>query len=60
MLLITAPTIITALAITNLIGQTISSHEYHAETVQVDVADLPPGVYFVKINGTEVRKFVKQ
>ena len=60
MLLITAPTIITTLSITNLIGQTISSHEYHAETVQVDVADLPPGVYFVKINGTEVRKFVKQ
>lgn len=48
------------IAITNLIGQTVYSNYYNNEEVQVDVADLRAGMYLVKINGTEVRKFVKQ
>lgn len=51
---------ITNLTIANLLGQTIFTNNYHSETIQVDVSTLPPGVYFVKINGTEVRKFVKE
>jgi len=51
---------ITSIAITNLIGQTLFTHEYNSAQVQVDVADLPTGIYFVKINGTEVRKFAKE
>jgi hypothetical protein len=51
---------IAMVAITNLVGQTVYTHKYESDKVQVDVADFPPGIYFVRINGTEVRKFVKQ
>jgi len=51
---------ITNITITNLVGQMLSTHNYNTEQVQVNVADLPAGVYFIKINSTEVRKFVKE
>jgi sugar lactone lactonase YvrE len=51
---------ITSLTVTNLLGQTIYNNVYSNEDVQVDVTDLPKGMYLVRINGTEVRKFVKQ
>ncbi len=51
---------ITTVAITDILGQTVYSKHYNAPQVQVDVSNLPIGVYFVKINGTEVRKFVKE
>ncbi len=59
-LTITSTDKITSIAITNLIGQTVYSNSYHNEEVQVVVADLPEGMYLIKINGTEVKKFVKQ
>jgi hypothetical protein len=59
-LTITAPYPISQIAITNLLGQTIYIHEYNTEKIQINVADLPTGMYFIKINGSEVRKFVKQ
>jgi Secretion system C-terminal sorting domain/NHL repeat len=46
--------------IINLIGETVYSHTANASKVLIDVADLPSGVYYVKVNGAEVRKFVKQ
>jgi len=51
---------ITNVAISNLLGQTVYSQDYNAQQVQVDVADLPTGMYLVRINGTEVRKFAKE
>ncbi len=48
------------IAIMNLIGQTIYTQQYNSPQVLVDVANLPPGIYLIRINGTEVRKFVKQ
>ncbi len=51
---------ITKITITNLLGQTVFTHEYNTEKAEVNVANYPAGIYFVKINGTEVRKFVKQ
>jgi hypothetical protein len=51
---------ITTVAISNLLGQTIYSNDFNADKVQIDVAYLPAGVYQLKINDTEVRKFVKQ
>jgi hypothetical protein len=59
-LTITSPNKINTITITNLLGQTVYTHEYNADKIQVDVADLPGGMYLVKINGTEVRKFVKE
>ncbi|MFI5195784.1 MAG: T9SS type A sorting domain-containing protein [Chitinophagales bacterium] len=58
-LTITSTNKLTKVAISNLLGQTVYTHEYNTEQVQVSVADLPKGIYFVKVNGTEVRKFVK-
>jgi len=48
------------ITITNLVGQTIFAHDYNNKQAQIDVADLPVGVYFLKVNGSEVRKFVKE
>jgi hypothetical protein len=59
-LTLTASARITTVAISNLLGQTVYSHEYNADKVQIDVADLPAGIYFIRINGTEVRRFVKE
>ena len=59
-LTIKAPHDITTVSISNMVGQIVYSNYYHNEQVQVDIADLPKGMYLIKINGTEVRKFVKQ
>jgi len=49
-----------SISVTNLIGKTVFDKLYNSQEVQIDVSDLPPGIYFLKINGTEARKFVKQ
>ena len=59
-LTITSTNVITNVSISNIIGQTVYSNYYHREEVQVNIADLPKGIYFIKVNGTEVRKFVKE
>jgi hypothetical protein len=59
-LTISATDKITTIAISNLLGQAVYSQHHNSPQVQIDVAGLPAGVYFVKINGTEVRKFVKE
>ena len=48
------------LSITNLLGQTIYTQQPNITKTQVDISALQPGIYFVKINGTDVRKFVKE
>jgi sugar lactone lactonase YvrE len=47
------------ITITNLLGQTVFTQNYNSEQVQINVSSLPTGLYFVKVNGSEVRKFVK-
>ena len=51
---------IKSVAINNLLGQVVYDHAYGASQVHIDIDGLPAGIYFVKVNGTEVRKFVKQ
>jgi uncharacterized repeat protein (TIGR01451 family) len=46
--------------ITNLLGQTLLQTECDATFKQMDVSDLPAGVYLVKVNNHSVRRFVKQ
>ncbi len=50
------------IVITDLTGQLVSSKRYISGGLQVDVdvSTLPSGIYFVKVNNTEVRKFVKE
>jgi hypothetical protein len=43
--------------ITNLMGQTLMSGQITAETEQINVSDLPDGMYFITVGGT-TRKFV--
>jgi len=57
---ITCTNKISQITITNLLGQTLFTRNFNSEQVKVDVADLPQGVYLLKINGTEVKKFVKE
>jgi hypothetical protein len=56
---------ITNVVITNMVGQMVYSQLYSAQQIQVNVADLPKGVYFVKVNCslsglTTTGKFVKE
>ena len=49
------------ITITNLLGQTIYTQQQTTALQQtIDVSTFPTGIYFIKINGTEVRKFVKE
>jgi hypothetical protein len=38
-------------------GQTVQTGNLNAETQQIDVSDLPQGMYFITV-GEETRKFV--
>jgi len=59
-LTITSDDKISQITITNLLGQTLFTGNYNSEQVAVNVADLPAGLYLVRVNDTEVRKFVKR
>jgi len=59
-LTVSSPGKINQISITTLLGQIVYAHSCDTEKAEVDVANLPAGVYLVKINGTEVRKFIKE
>ena len=59
-LTISSTTTITHITIANLIDQTLYNNEYNTPEVKVNVAGLSPGIYLIRINDTEVRKFVKE
>ena len=50
---------ISSITITNLLGQAVFVHEFNSEKAVIDVTAFPVGLYLVRINGTEVKKFVK-
>jgi hypothetical protein len=51
---------ITQLVIINLIGQTIYSNTPNTEKAEVNVSNLPSGIYLIRINDTIIKKFVKE
>ena len=57
---ISAPGKITSVTINSILGEAVYTGIYNSEQVQVNIAGLPTGIYFVKVNGTEVRKFIKE
>ncbi len=58
-IMVTTTYTIDQISITNILGQTVFAHNYSSEKVRIDIAAMPVGIYFMKINGLEVRKFVK-
>ncbi len=59
-LTLSSPDNIATVSIFNLLGQTIYSNQFNSSNVQVNVTELAAGVYFVKVNGSYVQKFVKR
>ena len=57
---ITSSQRITDIALTSLVGQIVYRKPCKATEVTVDVSNLPVGVYLVRINGIEFRRFVKE
>lgn len=57
---ITGNRVIKELAVYNVIGQEIFSGSYNTQKVQLNLKDVPTGLYFVKVNNSEVRKYVKE
>ncbi|MES2703620.1 MAG: T9SS type A sorting domain-containing protein [Bacteroidota bacterium] len=58
-LTIAAPAAITHISITNTLGQVIYASQPSTKEVTVNIAALPAGVYFVRVNEGVVRRFVK-
>ena len=58
-LTITAADKIREIAISNSMGQTVYRQQCTSNRVQVDVAGITPGLYFIRINDVIVKKFVK-
>jgi hypothetical protein len=58
-LTVSSPANITHISISNLTGQEVYHSDYNSEAIKVDISTLRPGCYFIKINGTEARKFTK-
>ncbi len=59
-LTVSSPHAIKQIDISSLLGQTVYSEECNNKEIQVNISDLPNGVYFLRINSTEVRKFIKE
>jgi hypothetical protein len=59
-LIVKAPVNITNLAIANIMGKTVYTSNNSAAHAVIDVSSLPAGIYLIKVNGTEVRRFVKE
>ncbi len=56
---ITSSDKINQITFTNILMQVVFCHYYNTRSVQAGIAELTPGIYFIRINGTEVRKFIK-
>ena len=57
---IAADQTITDITVTNLVGQTVISQQNYSKQATININSLAPGVYLVKVNGTLMRKFVKE
>jgi len=59
-LAISAPTKIQSVAIQNTLGQMVRRETCNGPTVQIDVAELPGGLYFVYVDWIAAGKFLKE
>ncbi len=59
-LYVTASSIINSIEIYNLTGQAVLHANNNTMHYEADITLLPAGMYFIKINGVDIRKFVKE
>jgi hypothetical protein len=59
-LTITANNKINEVVITNLIGTVVYNHAYNISNIQVDIAQLPPGMYLLQLTDENGQKVVKK
>ena len=52
--------VIKSVEIENVLGQILYRNSFNSQKIMVSVNNFPNGIYLIKINGTEVRKFVKE
>jgi len=57
---ITSPENINSVVITNTIGQKVYSGNYSNKQVEIEMAELPIGLYLVKINNNKTYKVIRQ
>ena len=57
---VSAGNIITATTITDATGRIVHTHTWDTRKIQVDISGLMPGAYFLNINRSEVRQFIKE
>jgi hypothetical protein len=51
---------ITSITLSNALGQILYNNNYNSLTADLNLTNFPSGIYFVRINGTTVKKFVKE
>ncbi len=59
-LTINSSSIVKEVTVINIDGKVMLNGNYSSEVVKLDVAALSAGIYFITINGTETREFIKQ
>lgn len=57
---IASSSLIKNVMISNMVGETVIKETYNANSVEVDLSQLPSGVYMVRINNSNVYKVIKQ
>jgi hypothetical protein len=51
---------VSSITISNLMGQTVYMHDYNSKQIDLDLSNFPLGMYVIRINGSVMRKFLKQ
>ena len=57
---VSAPMAIAKIEITNMVGQKLISQTPNNRSVDLDISNLVPGIYILKINDSYIKKFVKE
>ena len=60
MLTVTAAGIVNNIVVSNVTGQVVYTAKPNKQATDIDVSHLANGLYFIRINNAEVRKFIKQ
>jgi hypothetical protein len=47
------------ITLTDILGRQICTHKYNTSHMQINISSLPSGIYFIRINNTDIRKLVK-